>query len=247
MRILLLGGTVFLGRHVANEALQRGHELTLFTRGLHGTAPEGAKHVIGDRADPSPLEGHPFDAAIDTSGYEPEHVAASAALDVAHYVFVSSISAYERWPEEPVDEDSPVYTEGDGYGELKAACERAAQHAKPTAVVIDATEPLWRERERATLVTLAGTDVKHYELTRDPWVFPQQGPGSDDIVDRIVRAPGGQRAIVLLKPGSREHKLSLVLKRLAFTESYLDGPAASDETYKLVDVAFPKAPWEEED
>src|ERR1700754_300937 len=135
MRILLLGGTVFLGRHVANEALRRGHELTLFTRGLHGTAPEGVEHVIGDRADPSPLAGGAWDAAIDTSGYQPAHVAASAALDIGHYVFVSSISAYERWPEEPVDEDSPVYTEGDGYGELKAACERAAQHAKPTAVV----------------------------------------------------------------------------------------------------------------
>src|SRR3954467_4803233 len=123
MRILLLGGTVFLGRHVANEALARGHDLTLFTRGLHSTVPEQATHVIGDRADPSALRGLQFDAAIDTSGYEPEHVAASAALAGGHYVFVSSISAYEHWPEQPVDEDSPVYAEGDGYGELKAACE----------------------------------------------------------------------------------------------------------------------------
>jgi nucleoside-diphosphate-sugar epimerase len=132
MRILLLGGTVFLGRHVAREALRRGHELTLYTRGQHGEPPPGAEHVRGDRADLSPLQGRTWDAVIDTSGYEPEHVQASAALDVGHYVFVSSVSAYERWPEEPVDEDSPVYASGDGYGELKAACERAAA---PAAVV----------------------------------------------------------------------------------------------------------------
>jgi 2'-hydroxyisoflavone reductase len=136
MRILLLGGTVFLGRHVADEALRRGHELTLFSRGLHGTVPEGVEHVIGDRADVTPLQGRTWDAAIDTSGYEPRNVAASAALDVGHYVFVSSVSAYERWPEEPVDEDSPVSSaEIDEYGALKAACERAAQAAKPTAIV----------------------------------------------------------------------------------------------------------------
>ncbi|MBE2319355.1 hypothetical protein DVA67_025490 [Solirubrobacter sp. CPCC 204708] len=117
---------------------------------------------------------------------------------------------------------------------------------QPTAVVIDSTEPLWRERERATLETLTGTDVKHYELTRDDWIFPEEGSGSDDVVQRIVRAPGGQRAIVLLKPGSRGKTLSLVLKRLAFKEGYLDGPGASDHLPKLVDVAFTKAPWEED-
>src|SRR5262249_4511930 len=125
MRILLLGGTVFLGRHVANEALARGHELTLFTRGLHGAAPSNTQHVIGDRADPTKLQEQRSAAPTDPPGYDPEPVPPSASLDVAHYVFVPSISAYEDWPERPVNEDSPVYTAGDGYGELKAACERA--------------------------------------------------------------------------------------------------------------------------
>jgi large repetitive protein len=124
--------------------------------------------------------------------------------------------------------------------------EGAGPTPQPTAVVVDANEPLWRERERAKLVTLAGTDVKHYELSRDPWISPEEGAGSDGVVDRIVRAPGGQRAVVILKPGSRGKKLSLVLRRLAFTESYLDGPGASDEDFKLVDVAFLKALWEED-
>ncbi len=132
MRILLLGGTVFLGRHVAAEALARGHELTLYTRGLHGAAlfPQ-AEHVRGDRADVAPLRGRAWDAAIDTSGYEPAQVWQSARLDVGHYVFVSSVNAYPAWPEEPVDEDSPLHEAGDDYGALKVACERAGEAALP--------------------------------------------------------------------------------------------------------------------
>ena len=132
MRILILGGTIFLGRHVAAEALARGHELTLYTRGLHGADlfPE-AEHVRGDRADVTPLRGRAWDAVVDTSGYDEAHVAASAALDVGHYVFVSSANAYPAWPDEPVDEDSPTWQEGDGYGEQKAASERAGEAALP--------------------------------------------------------------------------------------------------------------------
>jgi 2'-hydroxyisoflavone reductase len=132
MRILLLGGTIFLGRHVAAEALARGHELTLYTRGLHGADlfPE-AEHVHGDRADVTPLRGGAWDAVVDTSGYEPAQVAQSAALDVGHYVFVSSVNAYPAWPDEPVDEDSPVHASGDDYGALKVACERAGAAALP--------------------------------------------------------------------------------------------------------------------
>src|SRR3954454_17445843 len=105
MRILVLGGTVFLGRHVAAEALARGHELTLFTRGLHGADlfPRAEK-LRGDRGgDLAALRGRAWGAAIDTSGYRPEAVAASAALDVGHYVFVSTCNVYPAWPEAPVD------------------------------------------------------------------------------------------------------------------------------------------------
>ena len=109
MRTLILGGTVFLGRHVAAEALARGHELTLFTRGRHGTI-DGAEHLIGDRTrDLSALEGREWDVVIDTSGFEAEHVArSSAVLGDAHLVFVSSVNVYPAWPEQAVDEDSPV-------------------------------------------------------------------------------------------------------------------------------------------
>src|SRR3954452_12645946 len=132
MRVLVLGGTVFLGLHVAAEALDRGHELTLFTRGLHGAElfPE-AEHVRGDRADVSPLAGRAWDAAIDNSGYAPGPVAASAALDAGHYVFVSTVNVYPDWPEQPVDEDSPTHQGDDDYGPQKAASERAAEAVRP--------------------------------------------------------------------------------------------------------------------
>jgi nucleoside-diphosphate-sugar epimerase len=79
----------------------------------------------------APLRGRAWDAAIDTSGYEPAQVSQSARLDVGHYVFVSSVNAYPAWPEEPVDEDSPVHGSGDDYGALKVACERAGESALP--------------------------------------------------------------------------------------------------------------------
>jgi 2'-hydroxyisoflavone reductase len=123
---LVLGGTLFVGRAVAEAALERGHEVTLFNRGRTnpGLFPQ-TEHLRGDRAtDLSALEGRCFDAVIDTSGYAPEAVRASVAvLPGAHYVFVSTISVYADFARGP-DEGSPVHESGDGYGELKAACER---------------------------------------------------------------------------------------------------------------------------
>ena len=137
MRTLILGGTVFLGRHVAAEALSRGHELTLFTRGVH-PAPPGAEHLRGDRTgDLSALDGREWDVVIDTSGFEAAHVARSSAAladSGAHLVFVSSCNAYPAWPAEPVAEDSPVWESGDDYGAQKAASERAAEAALPGRV-----------------------------------------------------------------------------------------------------------------
>ena len=132
MELLTLGGTVFLGRHIVNEALERGHNVTMYSRGLHGQAHPDAEHVLGDRNDVTALKNRAWDAAIDTSGYTPEQVRASAALDTGHYVFVSTCNVYPDWPEKPVDEDSPVHQHGDGYGELKAAAERALPDSAAT-------------------------------------------------------------------------------------------------------------------
>src|SRR3954449_9896710 len=124
MRLLILGGTASPGRHVVDAALERGHEVTIYTRGRHGTGPAAVEHIAGDRADVTPLRDRTWDAAIDTSGYVPEQVDASSALGVGHYVFVSSCNAYPDWPDKPVDEDSPTWEDGEGYGPDKAAAER---------------------------------------------------------------------------------------------------------------------------
>ncbi len=143
MRILILGGTVFLGRWAAQAALERGHEVALLHRGVHGTDlfAGAAEHLLADRTGPlEVLRGRRFDAAIDTSGYEPEAVARSsaalAACGVRHLSFVSSVNAYPGWPESHVDEDSAVWEDGDDYGPAKVACERAAQRALPGRVAV---------------------------------------------------------------------------------------------------------------
>jgi 2'-hydroxyisoflavone reductase len=140
MRVLILGGTIFLGRHVAAQALARGHDVTLFHRGRHGADLfPGVEHLRGDRAsDLSALEGERWDTAVDTSGFRPDHVAASSALlakaGVEHLSFVSTCNVYPGWPAGPVSEDSPVWEGGDDYGPHKAASERAAEAALPGRV-----------------------------------------------------------------------------------------------------------------
>src|SRR5579871_4949872 len=99
MKLLILGGTVFLGRHLVEAALARGHTITLFNRGQ--TNPDlfpEAEKLRGKRdGDLTVLQGRRWDAVIDTSGYVPRIVRASAELLAAstnHYTFISSISAY---------------------------------------------------------------------------------------------------------------------------------------------------------
>ena len=180
MRLLVLGGTVFLGRHVAAAALGRGHEVTLFHRGRHGAElfPE-AEHVLGDRGgDLAALGGRTWDAAIDTSGYEPADVARSSALDLGHLVFVSTCNVYPAWPAEAVDEDSAVWSEGDDYGPLKAACERAAEVAMPDRVA----------SVRAGLIC-----GPHDNIFRLPWWIQRSAAGGE------VVAPGDpERAVQLV-------------------------------------------------
>jgi 2'-hydroxyisoflavone reductase len=151
MRVLILGGTQFLGRHLADAALAQGHSVTLFNRGTKsmGLFPE-AEHLRGDRdSDLTALHGRRWDVAIDTSGYVPRAVRASAELlanAIEHYTFVSSISVYSGWPEVPhIDETAPVATlsdpaieevNGETYGPLKALCEQAVEQKLPGRTLI---------------------------------------------------------------------------------------------------------------
>src|SRR3954452_7670152 len=183
MRLLILGGTIFLGRHAAAEAIARGHDVTVFHRGRHGVDlfPE-AEHVLGDRGgDLEALHGHRWDAAVDTSGYEPADVAASSRLlaeaGVEHLAFVSTCNVYPDWPAQPVSEESRTWSEGEDYGPNKAACERAAEAALPGRVAA----------LRAGL--LCGP---HDNVFRLPWWVRRIARGGD------VLAPGAPERTVQL-------------------------------------------------
>jgi len=139
MRILIIGGTAFVGRHIAQAAADGGHELTLFHRGETGAGlfPQ-ATHLSGDRdKDLSALSAGSWDATIDVCAYFPRQVRSLAAAlrgRGGRYVFISSVSAYSPSVPPGYDESAPLADTGDAdatevtdanYGGLKVACEQA--------------------------------------------------------------------------------------------------------------------------
>ena len=155
-KLLVLGGTRFLGPPIVEAALAAGYDVTLFNRGRSDPGRFAKlEQIQGDRdtGDLSGLQGRKFDAVVDTSGYAPLHVqqACEALRDhVAHYVFVSTVSVYPDQSAANVDEKTPTskltaeaiaaattIREGSAnYGPMKAECERAAESAMPGRVTI---------------------------------------------------------------------------------------------------------------
>ena len=136
MRILILGGSVFLGRAVTDAALDKGHAVTHFRRGKSGAPDARVETILGDRTgDLAALDARSFDAVVDTSGYLPQVVRRSAEKlrdSTGRYLFVSSISAYGSFSHHGVAEDEPLAAPldpvpdamtPDKYGALKAMCE----------------------------------------------------------------------------------------------------------------------------
>lgn len=144
MKILVIGGTQFIGKHFVIRALECGHELTLFNRGTKPVPATGVESIVGDRnTDLSKLVGRNWDAVVDTSGYLPKQVRESARLlepNVSHYLFISTISVYANPSEAFLNEDSALAQLEDEsveqvtdatYGGLKAVCERELRAAYP--------------------------------------------------------------------------------------------------------------------
>jgi 2'-hydroxyisoflavone reductase len=145
MKLLLLGGPKFLGRAIIESALARGHEVTTFNRGT--THPElypEIEKLHGDRKDKlDPLHGRKWDTVIDTCGYVPRIVRASAEQlvdSVGHYTFISTLSVYASTSTLGLDESAPVgklpdetieEITGETYGPLKALCEQVVEQVFP--------------------------------------------------------------------------------------------------------------------
>ena len=143
MKLLLLGGTVFLGRALTDAALARGHRVTHVNRGKSRPDDARVETRHADRSDAqafgAALAGDRWDAAIDTSGYLPQvvRISASALADrVARYHFVSTISVYASFDRGGFDEEAPVSSPPDPlpdtmqmelYGPLKSGCENVVR------------------------------------------------------------------------------------------------------------------------
>jgi 2'-hydroxyisoflavone reductase len=141
MKILILGGTKFLGRHLVDASLAAGHEVTLFNRGkTNPTLFPNVETILGDREQElDRLSGRQWDAVIDVAGYLPRIVRLSAEAlknSVKRYVFISTISVYAEFKKAGINEDDRVgkledeTTEevtGETYGPLKALCEKTVQ------------------------------------------------------------------------------------------------------------------------
>ena len=150
MKLLLIGGTGFLGSHLVEATLAKGHELTLFNRGLRN--PElfpNVEQLHGNRdGGLAVLQGRYWDAVIDTCGYVPRVVGASAqtvASLTKHYTFISSISVYADFSKAGIDEYAPVATvaeehieevTNETYGALKALSEQAVEGTMPGRTLI---------------------------------------------------------------------------------------------------------------
>lgn len=145
MRLLIIGGTVFLGRHLVAAAVAAGHEVTTLNRGTrHLSEQDNVERLFADRdVDLTVLAGRSFDAVIDTCGYHPDTVRYSVTAlsqSVGNYIFISTISVYGDFSKIGISEEDPIkYTprgeEGD-YGSLKADCEKVITQLMPESSLI---------------------------------------------------------------------------------------------------------------
>jgi len=147
MRLLVLGGSVFLSRAVAEEAVRRGHDVTCACRGSSGSVPDGARHVTADRSEGLPDElTDDYDAVVDV-GRLPSWVrSAVERIPSAHWVFVSTINVYsdDSTPggpgalplHEPLHEDRDLREDPEAYGPMKVACEQVVSAGAASATII---------------------------------------------------------------------------------------------------------------
>ena len=148
VRLLVLGGSVFLSRAVAADAVRRGHDVTCANRGTSGSVPDGTRLVVWDRDDPVPGElVAGYDAVVDVARHPSRVRSAVAAFPDAHWVFVSTVNVYsdESTPggrpgtlpmREPIHEDVDLADDPEAYGPMKVACEEIVRAGAASAMVV---------------------------------------------------------------------------------------------------------------
>lgn len=154
MKVLILGGSRFLGKAMVEEGLKRGLDITLFNRGNNKEAFSEVEQLIGDRdGDVSQLKNRNWDVVVDTCGFAPHQINKIAAVlgdNIEHYTYISSISVYKDWIPLKIAEDYHLQSmpqdqlkeveEGrispyEYYGALKALCEAEAEKHWPGRVL----------------------------------------------------------------------------------------------------------------
>jgi 2'-hydroxyisoflavone reductase len=148
VKLLVLGGSVFLSKAVAAAAVARGHDVTCANRGTSGTVPDGTTLVAWDRAEPVPVGlADTFDVVVDVGRHPSWSRAAVAAFASAHWVFVSTINVYadESTPggrpgtlplREPLHEDVDLSVDMEAYGPMKVACEQIVREGAASWMVV---------------------------------------------------------------------------------------------------------------
>lgn len=149
VKILVLGGSVFLSKAVAVDALARGHEVTCATRGTSGPVPDGARFVAWDRTEdvPDEIAQASFDAVVDVARIPSWVRKGVAAWPDAHWVFVSTVNVYadDSTPggrpgtlplREPQPADVDLKEDPEAYGPMKVACEQVVRDGAASWTVI---------------------------------------------------------------------------------------------------------------
>lgn len=145
MKLLVLGGTRFLSREVATQAVARGWEVSCACRGMSGTVPDGATHLPWDRSEdvPDAVADGGWDAVVDVTRLPSQARSAVAATAYAHWVFVSTISVYADSSSpameplvEAIDQDVDLAADPEAYGGMKVACEDAVRSTASSSMVV---------------------------------------------------------------------------------------------------------------
>ncbi len=193
MKILILGGTQFVGLHLTQAALDAGHEVTLFNRGRTNVDMfPGVEKLVGDRNEPGgyeALKDRTWDAAVDVTSYFPRQVSETLealSSSIEHLTYISTISVYAEMGQ-PINEESPLAqlddptTEevtGDSYGGLKVLCEQEAEKGMPGRTLII--------RPTYVIGPHDHTDRFTYWLTRTAKGGEMIAPGSPDENLRVI-------------------------------------------------------------